>query len=835
MSKSRFQRPPTPKTDSLFPGCLIVSGDLASSLPLEHTIVKAEITGPLADVSVTQHFTNPLREPAELTYLFPLPHTAALSSFEIRLGSRVIHGELQELETARRAYEDAVQQGQQAGLAEQRMEGLYSVSLANVLPGEAIYAIFRYHERIKFDDNAYEFVLPMGLTPKYHSPLHPEEGDGVDAPLATPGERIGDVSIEVLLHPGLPYGDPTSPSHHLAIEETREGGLRIYLASPALPDHDFVLRLPVTTVENVLSAWRATGENGDYFLAILQPPDIRSETTEPLPRQFIFVLDRSGSMGGQPIAQARNALRACLRTLNPGDEFALQLFDNVVEWYKPAFTPVTQSEVDAADRFLAMVEGRGGTEIVGALHEALTFSKTNAEKLRYVVFLTDGAVSADERSLREINRLLGSARLFTFGIGPSVNRPLLSRIASLGRGTSEFLQLDEDIEGAVIRFQDRLAFPALTDLQLSAENVKLWDIYPSPLPDAYVGQPVVVTGRIKTSGDYTQRLTLKGQRAGEPMEIHFGLPYAADNPAVTHAWAQARLDTLIERSQQEGKSSERSRSEIIGLALDYHLASPYTAFVAIDRDSRISDGKPRRVRISQPLPQGLEIAGFSGHPRALMSQMVSLSMPPTPSPRGKQSKDMNMSVDYSIAPDMDLPAFMRKRPQHVSDTEAALPANPQDLLRLLARAQKLDGCWEEDVEHTAIALLFFLRQGQTTTRGSFRVAIQRASLWLRQHPASGLAELARLQALVELERSFGQNPDIAWVQTKLKPNITPEENALLSHLLAGEPLLQTSQIVTADELRLAALAGQKLSITSNPAQWFPPEWAAVWKALVDQA
>ena len=169
------------------------------------------------------------------------------------------------------SFEEAVQQGQQAGLAEQSMEGLYSVSLANVQPGETVHAIFSYHERIKFDDGHYEFVFPMGLTPKYHSPAHPAEGDGVDAPLAEPGERIGDVSIEVNLHPGLPYGEPTSPSHHLALEDTREGGLRIFLASPCLPDHDFVLRLPVATSENRLSAWRASGQDGDYFLAILQP------------------------------------------------------------------------------------------------------------------------------------------------------------------------------------------------------------------------------------------------------------------------------------------------------------------------------------------------------------------------------------------------------------------------------------------------------------------------------------------------------------------------------------------------------------------------------------
>lgn len=810
MPRTRFQGPPASKPDTFFPGCLVIAGDLASPLPLEHTTVQAEITGPLAEVSVTQRFANPLREPVELTYLFPIPHTAALSSFEVRLGSRTILGELQELEAARREYEEAVQQGQQAGLAEQSMEGLYSVSLANVQPGETVHAIFSYHERIKFDDGHYEFVFPMGLTPKYHSPAHPAEGDGVDAPLAEPGERIGDVSIEVNLHPGLPYGEPTSPSHHLALEDTREGGLRIFLASPCLPDHDFVLRLPVATSENRLSAWRASGQDGDYFLAILQPPEIHTETATPLPRQFIFVLDRSGSMGGQPIAQARNALRACLRTLNPGDEFAIQLFDNVVEWYKPNFSPLTQTEVDAADHFLSMVEGRGGTEIVAALHAALTFGGSNLEKQRYIVFLTDGAVSANERALQEIHRLLGAARLFTFGIGPSVNRPLLSRIASLGRGTSEFLQLHEDIEGAIIRFQDRLAFPALTDLQLSGENVKLWDLYPSPLPDAYIGQPVVVSGRIKTSGNHAQRLTLSGRRAGQSVEIQFNLPSPAPNPAVMHAWAQARLDALIERSQQEDARHERIRAEIISLALEYHLTSPHTAFVAIDRDKRVSDGKPRRVRISQPLPQGLDPAGFGVHRVAMMSPRFRSSIQGAPAPHSSQSKDMNLSVNYSLASDLDVPGFIRKSQLQVSETEAA-PASPQTLLRRLARTQKLEGCWEEDVEITAIALLYFLRQGQTTTRGSFRVAVQRASQWLRTHPATGQAELIRSLALVELEQTSGSLPDaLAWLQAECKPNLTPEETSLLSRLLAGEPL----------------------SIAGDPTHRLPPDWATIWQFLV---
>jgi hypothetical protein len=156
---------------------------------------------------------------------------------------------------------------------------------------------------------------------------------------------------------------------------------------------------------------------------------------------------------------------------------------------------------------------------------------------------------------------------------------------------------------------------------------------------------------------------------------------------------------------------------------------------------------------------------------------------------------------------------MRKRPQHVSDTGEAQPATPQDLLRQLARTQKLEGCWDEDVEHTAIALLCFLRQGQTTTRGSFRVAIQRASQWLRIHPAAGLAELLRMLALVDLERTSGSLPDaLTWIQNELKPNLSADETSLLTRLLAGE----------------------SLSITSDLAHRLPPQWVPVWQVLVDQ-
>src|SRR5512142_1034860 len=192
---------------------VIVAEALESSLPLEHTLVSVQVTGPTASVVVSQRFGNPLQEAAELDYLFPLPENAAITGFELQVGQRRIQGSLQEQEAARNAYDEARGQGKRAGLFEQRRPNLYAVRLANVQPGENIQATVHYQQRMKFEDDAYEFVYPMGLTPKYTSPEHSDEGEGVHAPIAKGGEPIGPVEISVAVDAGVPVGEPGSPSH----------------------------------------------------------------------------------------------------------------------------------------------------------------------------------------------------------------------------------------------------------------------------------------------------------------------------------------------------------------------------------------------------------------------------------------------------------------------------------------------------------------------------------------------------------------------------------------------------------------------------------------------
>jgi Ca-activated chloride channel homolog len=819
---------------------LLQSDGLDSALPLERTIIHVQITGPLASVVVSQHFTNPIQAAAELDYLFPLPAEAAVSGFELRIGSRRILGDLQESDAARASYEEARGQGKRSGLIEQRRPNLFAVRLANVLPGEAIDTSIRYQQRVKFADGEYEFVLPMGLTPRYDRPDHPQEGEGTSAPLAKSNEKIGLLELQVMVDAGVPAGNPTSPSHKLEITRSDERRFQLHLAGENIPDHDFVLRYPLAEEQVAAAGWTSGEAGKEFFLATIVPPRMEEEPQVP-PREFIFVLDRSGSMSGEPIAQARNAMRACLRTLNPGDAFRILLFDNELEWFNSEALPVTQEKVEQADTYLGRVQGRGGTEIIRAI-DAVLGLPVDAQRTRFVVFLTDGAVSAEAQALEQIRGRIGSARLFTFGVGPSVNRALLSRMARLGRGRAAFLQLEEDIEGAIIRFQDSVSFPMLTNLSLAWKNGKAWDIYPTRLPDLYSGEPLEFSGRLARSTDQPLRLELRGERGGQPLTLQVDLtPPAGRDSAIERVWAQARVEDLLEQQALDPARAQKFRTDILGLALEYSLITQYTSFVAIDQETAQGGGKPSVIHVAQPLPKGLSPEGFQ--PQAQMARM-GMAMPasfmPAPASPGQASTTGPLRSLMSKLAGRSLQENTRNIAQE--EAQFATPEVVQvtdtrkneTALRWLARAQKLDGSWDGDVERTAAALLAFVRAGNTTRAGSFRQALRRAVSWLVGHPGTNFTAFLRALALEELARATGDEKDSAQAQSArlaLPPPSTSIERAALGEQQVSVP----ASIQSMDDLRLAGIQKRRLPLPKNLLQGETADLAMIWSAVLDQA
>ncbi len=838
-------------------GALLIA-ESASPLPLEHTQVNAHLNGLVATVTVRQRFSNPQSEPVELEYLFPLPQDAALVNFQIQIGQRLVRGDLREREQAEQAYTQAQLEGKHAALLDQKRPNLFSIRIANIRPGEAVETAINYEDRLTLQPGEMEFVFPMGLTPRYHSPQHPAGPEKVNPAYAHPGEKIGDVSIQLTATPGFATGVPTSPSHTLKLDQPTLGGFSLALEGHNIPDHDFVLRIPMTG--QPLEVFARCGKDSAGTAALIDwlPGDGAGAHQTLTPREFVFVLDRSGSMGGEPIQQARNALRACLRILEPHDTFHILLFDDQLEWYLPAATHVSQAAIHQADQYLNAVSDRGGTEIIPALQAALGLP-TDPERVRYILFLTDGAVSAEEQALAALRQQLGRSRIFTFGIGSSVNRALLTKMAAWGRGTAEFLQIDEDIEGAILRFQDKVAFPMLTDIALEWIDCQAWDIYPPLLPDLYVGQPLQLSARIKPTPQRTALLRISGRRGQEMVHLDIALPEPdPDFPEAARLWARARITDLLDQPSQAAPGRQ-VRQEVIGLALEHHLVTPYTAFVAVDSEVVNKKGKNSFLPVAHPQPRGLSQDLFSGPPP--MAAFAAQPLPVLPQPSSPPPSSMNVyasGVEYEEDASLPQKFFLRGSSRKTKSMAAPvpsgpppfsgvrenrdalessqLPITPDAILRELVRSQELDGSWQQNIELTAAALLALLRNGHSLRAGYYRKQVRRAADWLAKAPAGGPAGAAQALALAEL----GQiDPDMQWSQAarqiiaQVDPAASAFDQAVVAHILQTTVSPQTPTVLnTIDDLRLAV--GLRQSYAQVPA-WVsnhPDPLAKVWAAAL---
>ncbi|HEX9959340.1 MAG TPA: VIT domain-containing protein, partial [Pyrinomonadaceae bacterium] len=489
-------------------------GKSLGACPLKHTDVKAEISGFLSRVKVTQEFENNFSDKIEAVYVFPLPQNAAVDEMTMRIGERVVRGRIMKREEAREVYEAAKSNGQIASLLDQERPNIFTQSVANILPGEKVIIEISYVETLKYEDGQYEFVFPMVVGPRYipGSPTGQQGGgfapdtDKVpDGSKITPNvaqERAGhDISIEVRLDAGVPVENFASKSHGVESNRLSAGSALIKLKNEkTIPNKDFILRYDVAgkKIEDAVLLHRA--EKGGYFTLILQPPDnVRPQ--DATPKEIVFVLDTSGSMSGFPIEKAKESMKLALDGLNPQDTFNLITFagDTHVLFDKPV--PATAENMQKAQAFLASRQGRGGTEMMKAIVAALAPSDSQ-QHVRVVCFMTDGYVGNESQIIAEIQKHQ-NARVFSFGIGGSVNRFLLDKMAEEGRGEVEYVALNDDGSAAARRFHERVRSPLLTDISLDFGNLPVADVYPKRVNDLFSAKPVVIHGRFTKSGSGT--------------------------------------------------------------------------------------------------------------------------------------------------------------------------------------------------------------------------------------------------------------------------------------------------------------------------------------------
>ncbi|HEX5886317.1 MAG TPA: VIT and VWA domain-containing protein, partial [Pyrinomonadaceae bacterium] len=608
------------------PGSLTVvdsSGKPKSLCPLKHTDVKAEISGFISRVVVTQQFENPFNEKIEAVYTFPLPQRAAVDDMTMIVGERTVRGKILPREQAQAVYEAAKSSGQVTSLLDQERPNIFTQSVANILPGEQVKITISYVETLKYENGAYEFVFPMVVGPRYvpGTPKVEQRGNGFapdtdkvpDASRITPrpappGMRSGhDISLEVALDAGLIVDSLDSKTHPIDVQRPDARSARLRLKeSSTIPNKDFILRYDVAgrTMQDALLTHRSA--KGGFFTMILQPPD-RVMPADVMPKELVFVLDTSGSMMGFPMEKAKETMKLALDSLYPSDTFNLITFAGDTRILFPQPVPATGANLRKAQAFLSSRSGSGGTEMMKAIKAALEPSDDQSH-VRIVCFMTDGYVGNDMEIISEVQKHQ-NARVFSFGIGSSVNRFLLDKMAEVGRGEVEYVSLSDDGSAAARRFHERVRNPLLTDISIDWNGLPVTDIYPQRIPDLFGAKPVILTGRFTDAGRATIRL--KGKMAGNDFvrEIPVELPETmASHDVLASLWARERIESLMDQDYggaQSGNMRPELKDTITQLGIEYRLMTQFTSFVAVEEMIVTDGGQPRRIDVPVEVPEGV--------------------------------------------------------------------------------------------------------------------------------------------------------------------------------------------------------------------------------------
>ncbi|MEM1107691.1 MAG: VIT domain-containing protein [Planctomycetota bacterium] len=590
-------------------------------VPLEHTDVQARVDAYLATVDVTQQFRNPYDTKIEAVYVFPLPQNAAVSEFVMVIGERKIRGILREKEEAKRLYEQAKRQGHNASLLTQERPNIFTQKIANLEPGQRIDVKLSYFQTLAYADGVYSFVFPMVVGPRFNPPATADTGQGIGAvghgqsgrsgqatevSYLRPDQRTAhDINLALTLAPGLPVEGFRCHHHDVTTTRNDDGSITYALDDRSnhknnlIPNRDFVLSYRVAG-ENIRTniithVDEATGER--YFTMMLIPP----AELDSLPRQpmeMVFVLDCSGSMSGEPLAQAKAAIVAALDRLGPDDTFQIIRFSSDASQLGPQPIAANDRNRRDAERFVRGLRGGGGTMMIEGIKAALDFPH-DPERFRVVTFLTDGFIGNDRQIIGEVSKRVGQARIFSFGVGSSPNRYLMNRMAKQGRGAAAYLGLNDDAAAVMDTYFDRVSRPALTDVAVNFGDARVSDVYPAVLPDLFVGRPVVVTGKYTGTLD---RVRIGGFAGGEKRVANIAPPTQdATHPALAQVWARQRIADLSDRMTFADQVQRQELADAIrDTALRHTLISDYTAFVAVDA-TRVTAGSSG-VTVAHPVP-----------------------------------------------------------------------------------------------------------------------------------------------------------------------------------------------------------------------------------------
>lgn len=548
----------------------IVSPPGRQIFSVESQHVAAVIDNQVASTVIEQVFRNNTDRILEATYLFPIPDNVSISSFSMWMNGKEVKGQVVDANRARQVYESIVRRTRDPGLLEHVGQNLFQARVYPVPARGEVRIKIAYDEVLKYDAGVIGYRYPLKAD---------QFGFG----------NIGEVSVAVNVRSVVPIKSLYSPSHEI---DSKIDGFEAtcgFEECDVVPDVDFQVYYTVSESDVGVNLLANRVDDGDGYFMLFLAPGKMDDSNKIIAKDIVFVIDRSGSMKGLKIEQAKNALKYCIERLHEDDRFAVITFATDVERFREGLTAASRKNKKAAAKFVDAIEARGGTDINDALLEGLDIPSST--RPRMIVFLTDGCPTVGVTNASELLANLRShntrkARIFTFGTGYDVNTYLLDRITEAHRGIVEYVRPEESIETKVSSFYDKVRSPVMTNLRLSFGDIEVRDVYPRVLPDLFEGSQLLVLGRYADFGLNVVQLT--GRVADGEREFAYDAEFAAhqpDNGFIPRLWAARKIAYLQSEIKLNGQSTELV-DEIKLLSREHGIVTPYTSYLVLEEGMR---------------------------------------------------------------------------------------------------------------------------------------------------------------------------------------------------------------------------------------------------------
>ncbi|MCB1616404.1 MAG: VWA domain-containing protein [Pseudomonadales bacterium] len=590
---------------NLSPYFFIEGGDSGTEkIPLKENLADVELNGYIARVELTQVYRNAGNEPINATYIFPGSTRAAVNGMTMTIGDRKITAKIKEKEEAKQVFNAAKKAGKSASLLSQKRPNVFSMDVANIMPGDEIIVEITYTEILSAEDGIYEFVLPGVVGPRYGGDANfsSQETLWVENPyLAEGGYDPVLYDIDIHIASPLPLSGLESPTHSLTMNWEDKSSVRLGLKDKKdAGNRDFILHYRLQGDKILTGLSRFEFKNENYFLLVSEPP--KKIIPDDMPaREYFFVIDVSGSMHGFPLDTTKALMVKLLRDLKPSDRFNILFFSGGSRLLSPTPLTATEGNIALAESMMNNQLGGGGTELYSALQKAFAM-QDDENSSRNIVVVTDGYISAEDRVFQLIDSELYRNNLFSFGIGSSVNRHLIEGIAKVGKAEAFIITNPKEARLHADRFRSYISAPALTNIQVKGNGVELYDMEPSRVPDMLAQRPLMIIGKYKNA-EADASITLSGVTGMGEQQWVFPLNKAeAGDSTLPQLWARKKLERLYLLPADD---KDALRNEIVELGLNYSLLTRHTSFVAVDEVVRNKTGNTKDVKQPLPLPKGV--------------------------------------------------------------------------------------------------------------------------------------------------------------------------------------------------------------------------------------